>query len=330
MDVCQKFIVDFDVWEEALPSLSAMVNEEQMRLIVTMEGRNMLAGELAERLGIDEEQAEARLQAAYSDHLVDRKEVGDVLLYSPGTFAQYLDNYAKHEAWDQIPEADRHRLDRRFLDVFIDRHRDNVARMKQGLEPEGGVPNDAVLFVHEVDEMIEAADQIIVETCDCRRLRQACDRPVEVCIWFNDMAQGALDRGQGRRVDREEAKELVRWADKRGLMHTGDDRWRERGLMAVCNCCACDCYPFRAAQELGAKGVWPRSRYIAVYDRESCNLCGSCVKRCHFDAFYHDGSKVEAEGKSRAQVLYNPDLCWGCGLCANTCPSNAITMEALA
>jgi hypothetical protein len=28
----------------------------------------------------------------------------------------------------------------------------------------------------------------------------------------------------------------------------------------------CDCYPFRAAQALGSKGVWPMSRYIAVHE----------------------------------------------------------------
>jgi len=77
----------------------------------------------------------------------------------------------------------------------------------------------------------------------------------------------ALDRGHGRRLTQEAAIALVRRADKQGLMHTADSDWQARGLHAICNCCACDCYPFRAAQELGSKGVWPRSRYIAAYDR---------------------------------------------------------------
>jgi ferredoxin len=113
-------------------------------------------------------------------------------------------------------------------------------------------------------------------------------------------------------------------------MHTADSEWRTRGLHAICNCCACDCYPFRAAQELGSKGIWPRSRYVAVHDVGRCNLCGACVKRCHFDAFFHDSTTVEIDGREKSNVLYNPEHCWGCGLCANTCPSGAIVMEPLA
>jgi formate hydrogenlyase subunit 6/NADH:ubiquinone oxidoreductase subunit I len=112
-------------------------------------------------------------------------------------------------------------------------------------------------------------------------------------------------------------------------MHTGDSEWRERGLSALCNCCACDCYPFRAARELDSKGIWPRNRYVAVHDAEQCNQCGACVRRCHFQAFYHDGTTVEVDGKEKQSVRYKAAKCWGCGLCANTCPSSAITMEPL-
>jgi NAD-dependent dihydropyrimidine dehydrogenase PreA subunit len=175
------------------------------------------------------------------------------------------------------------------------------------------------LLLGEAEEMIDAAALIVVQPCDCRRLGQNCDRPTETCIWLDEGAQETLDRGHGRSLTREEAKDLLRWADRRGLMHTADGDWQTHGLHAICNCCACDCYPFRAAQELGSKGVWPRSRYVAVYDEERCNLCGMCVKRCHFDAFYHGRSLVEAEGEVKRQVLFAPERCWGCGLCANTC-----------
>ena len=63
--------------------------------------------------------------------------------------------------------------------------------------------------------------------------------------------------------------------------------------------------------------------FVAIY------FCGACVKRCQFDAFYLDGSTVEWGGKVKKNVLFDPEKCWGCGLCANTCPAQAVVMESL-
>jgi Pyruvate/2-oxoacid:ferredoxin oxidoreductase delta subunit len=260
---------------------------------------------------------------------VDKVLDEGVTRYKPGSFWHRLDHVAKFENWDDIPADDRQRINRRFLDEFIAKHRPNVERKMQGLAAENALPNDTILLLHEVEAMLDVATHIVVQPCDCRCLGQNCSRPVETCIWLDDGALAALDRGHGRRLTREEAIALVRRADKAGLMHTGDSEWQVRGLHAICNCCACDCYPFRAAQELGSTGVWPKSRYMAVHDAERCNLCGACVKRCHFEAFHHDGSMAEIGGKTKKNVVYEPERCWGCGLCANTCPCEAIVMEAL-
>jgi len=296
---------------------------------------------IAELLGMSPERAAGLVQRAYGRHLLDRAEEEGKTRYKAGSFYGFLDYFAKHEHWDEIPEEDRRRIDRRFLQAFIDRHRANVAlllrRTERDLEAEdaaqgavqGAVPNDAVLLLHEAEEMVEAARQIVLEPCDCRRLGQYCERPVDTCLWFDDVARGALERGHGRPLTKEEAKEVLRRADRRGLMHTGDSEWQRQGLHAICNCCACDCYPFRAAQELGSKGIWPRARYVAVYDRGQCTLCGACVQRCHFRAFYHEETTVTVGDKQKVEVGYDAERCWGCGLCANTCPSGAITMESL-
>ena len=85
----------------------------------------------------------------------------------------------------------------------------------------------------------------------------------------------------------------------------------------------------RAAQEMGTKGIWPKSHYIVRFDQNRCNHCGVCVKRCHFDAFYHDGSLIKVNGKRKKAVTVDFEKCWGCGLCANTCPQDAIQMIRL-
>jgi ferredoxin len=324
-----EFVELFGVWEEAQPYLHMIVDQREMALILRMRGRTLPVEEIADLLGMSRDQAERFLRRCYSRSIVDKTVEGEITQYAPSDFCARLDHFAKFESWDDIPEEDRRKINRRFLDAFIARHRPSVEQRMRGLCPENAVPNDTVLLVSEVEEMLDAATHIVVQPCDCRRLGQNCDRPVETCIWLDEGALETLDRGHGRRLSKEEAKELVRWADRKGLMHTGDSEWQTRGLHAICNCCACDCYPFRAAQELGSKGVWPRSRYVAAYDRERCTLCGACVNRCHFGAFWHDGTTVELDGKERPDVQFDPQACWGCGLCANTCPAEAIVMEPL-
>jgi ferredoxin len=329
MTLLDQFAQAFGVWEQARPYLHLMADESEMQLVVAIQDRSVTARQVSQLLGMPHQAATELLERANTRHIVDRSVPGGVATYTAGTFYARLDHFAKYENWDDIPAEDRRAIDRRFLDEFIARHRANADRKRRGLEAENALPNDTVLLLHEVEGMIDAATHIVVQPCDCRRLGQNCGRPVETCIWLDDGALEALERGYGRRLTHDEAIELLRRADKAGLMHTADSEWRTRGLHAICSCCACDCYPFRAAQELGSKGFWPRSHYIAVHDRGRCNLCAACVNRCHFDAFYHDGCTIQVDGKVKKDVLFDPELCWGCGLCANTCPTGAIAMEPL-
>lgn len=300
-----------------------------MRLVVSMAHQRLDLQQAADLMALSLDETAYLLRRAYSRCIVDKLVEDGVTKYKISDFYARLDHFVKYENWHDIPKDARKAINRRYLNEFIARHKHNIERKMQGLEAGNGLPNDTVMLLSEVEEMIGAATDIVVQPCDCRKLGENCNRPVDTCLWLDEGARKALDRGHGRRLSKEEALDLLRWADKRGLMHTADSEWRERGLHAICNCCACDCYPFRAAQELGTKGVWPKSHYIVQYDHDRCNQCGACVKRCHFGAFYHDGSIIEVDGKVKKRVSINPEKCWGCGLCANTCPQDAIEMRSL-
>ena len=103
----------------------------------------------------------------------------------------------------------------------------------------------------------------------------------------------------------------------------------ENGATGVCNCCACCCYPVRAALEFNSKGKFPVVEYKALYDETSCTHCGRCVKRCYFGVFAFGDDKVEVNGKIRKKIIYDPEKCWGCGLCSTTCPTKSIVMQKL-
>jgi ferredoxin len=329
MTLLDQFVVSFGVWKEAQPYISMIVDEQEMKLVVGMQGRAMMLKEVAKLLDILPGQAYDFLERCYRRCIVNKTVKDGSTVYTPTDFAARLNHFAMFEKWDDIPAEDRRAIDQCFLNKFTAKHRPNVEGKMRGLSTEEALPNDTIMLLSEIEEMIDAAAHIAVLPCDCRRLGQNCSRLVETCIYLDDCALNALDRGHGRRLTKEEAKKLVRWADKKGLMHTADSQWQKRGLHAICNCCACDCYPFRAARELGSKGVWPGSRYIAIHNWDQCSFCGTCVNRCQFDAFYLDGSKVESKGKFKKNVRFDAEKCWGCGLCANTCPSKTILMKPL-
>jgi len=330
MPLVEEFSEAFGVWDIAQPYIHLMFDEEEMQLVVNMKGQAVTAEQAAALQGTTPEQAAALLERCFRRGIVDKVTVDGITSYRATDFYTRLDFFAKFENWNDIPPASRQAIDRRYLDEFIARNRGKIEQLKRGEPVTGHLPNADIMLLREAEEMIEAADEIVVQPCDCRLLHQGCRRPVETCIAFNEYAAMVLARGHGRRLSKEEGLKLIRWADKRGLMHTSSIEWKEKGLVALCNCCACDCYPFRAGQELGTKGLWPKVRFVAVHDRERCTLCGTCVKRCHFAAFYHDGTTVELDGKVKQNVRFAAERCWGCGLCANTCPAQAISMESVA
>jgi len=321
------FYEQFGIWPVAQPFADLMFEEQEVALVMALGERALTAGQIAGILELELGSAHELADRCYRRLIVDKEGKEPDFVYRATDFYTFLDYFLKYENWDDIPIDDRRAIDRKYLEEFIARVEEGVALKMDGKTTPNALPNDSVMLLHEVEAMIDAATNVVVQPCNCRRSGQFCDRPVETCIWLDEGARAALDRGYGRPLSKEEAKQLLRWADKKGLMHTAESEWQMHGLHAICNCCACDCYPFRAADELGSKGAWPKIRYLVEYNAALCSLCGSCVKRCHFSAFYHDGATVKVKGKVKKTVSFDPNKCWGCGLCANTCPNEAIGMK---
>jgi ferredoxin len=323
------FYDQFDVWPVARPYAGLMFGDLEIKLVLALGERALTSKQIADALHLEMGATRKLVNRCYHRLIVEKEGEEPDILYRATDFYTFLDHFLKYEGWDDLPLADRRAIDRKYLAEFAARVEEGVTLKMKGEDSLNALPNDSVMLLHEVEAMIDAATDVVVQPCNCRRSGQYCDRPIETCIWLDQGARDALARGHGRALGKEEAKQLLRWADRKGLMHTADSEWQTRGLHAICNCCACDCYPFRVAQELGSKGAWPKIRYLAEYDASHCSLCGSCVRRCHFGAFYHDGSKAKVKGKHLEMVAFDPDKCWGCGLCANTCPTDAIVMQPI-
>ena len=142
-----------------------------------------------------------------------------------------------------------------------------------------------------------------------------------------------LERGQGRSLTKEEAKAHPVALDRQGLVHTMIKHWQEHDpdieWMSHGNCDPGYSFPFRAGILLGLAKQYPRAHYLAEVDWGKCTHCGTCIGRCPFRAFVRHGSLTSLHGKALRTVDYDPEQCFGCGLCANTCHESAIIMRPL-
>lgn len=326
MQLMGEFARVFQAPDFVKPYLHLFATAEEMRLVVLLDGRSLTAGEIASVMQVAPEEMTVFLEQACRRRILKREVRERAVLFGAATFYDRLDHYAKYGNYYVIPRKARRQLDEWCFEEYLRRN----DYFKQVLEKDPDYEkchNEWVLLLSEVEEMIAAADSIRVLPCNCKMLADNCGFSREVCL---ELWQGSPEEAEGRELSKEEARRLVRRLDREGLMHTGGPPdWEETGRGHVCNCCICCCYPLRAARRLGTKGKWPRSRYIAVYDRERCHYCGLCTKRCPFGAFYHDGGEIVKEGIARKNVVFDSELCWGCGLCFNACPGQAITMERI-
>jgi len=88
-------------------------------------------------------------------------------------------------------------------------------------------------------------------------------------------------------------------------------------LVIICNCCGCCCDILLAYKRFGSTSLINPTNYIAVIEKDACSGCGICAEKCPVDA-------ISVEGD---QAVVNKKVCLGCGVCTRFCPVNACKME---
>jgi Pyruvate/2-oxoacid:ferredoxin oxidoreductase delta subunit len=253
-----------------------------------------------------------RLERAVRRAVLDRDEAGAC---APASFADRLDISAMFEGWSDVPADVRARLADWATDDYAASVRDDLEALKSGDSGDAREIDYTYLLLPEAEAVIAAEEHVYVWPCDCRAIVGGCDKPVDVCLRFDN------ERGLGQEVSRQRAIEILRETDAAGLTHT-DYLGRSAGdTHAICNCCTDCCFPHRAAALLDAESVWPRRRHLAVIDHEECTQCGTCAERCPFAAI-----TMSADD----EPLVEAAECRGCGLCSTGCPAEAIAMRPLA
>jgi len=143
-----------------------------------------------------------------------------------------------------------------------------------------------ILKYDELKAYLDAVDTYAVANCACKNARktlgQGCGHPTEVCVQLGKTAESFIISGLARQITREEAEEIFKDSERRGLVHQVTVAEAGKSIM-ICNCCACSCIILRAANMLNLAQA-SRSNYKPVVDEEKCVGCGACVDNCSMNA----------------------------------------------
>jgi NAD-dependent dihydropyrimidine dehydrogenase PreA subunit len=183
-------------------------------------------------------------------------------------------------------------------------------------------PQHHVSTFDEVTALLQQAeDPFVIIDCICRKKQSlegsACrvtDR-TETCLAIGSMARTARQSHIGREISRDEAISVIEQNQRRGLVLQPSNTQQAE---FICSCCGCCCGMLRMQQSLPRPlDFWVANFYAAV-DRDTCEGCGACAKRCQVEAVRVPQPKQPA--------VVNQDRCIGCGVCVLACPARSISL----
>ncbi len=178
--------------------------------------------------------------------------------------------------------------------------------------------NLEVMNYEQAEELVRSHERIVVAPCICRQERrtvgEGCKKPLETCLSFGTAADYYQRNGLGRPITQEEALNVLKLANRAGLVLQPSNSQK---ASFICCCCGDCCGVLRSARQHPQPASVLASAFFAKVEAAACNGCGACTRRCQMDAV----TMVD-----NVAVL-NLDRCIGCGLCVSTCPTKALSLE---
>ncbi len=167
--------------------------------------------------------------------------------------------------------------------------------------------------------LISGPPDIAVFECGCRLSSVNPCTPTQVCMIVGQPFVDLILEHRpedSKRLTKEEAVTLLREEHERGHVHSA---WFKNAMMgrfyAICNCCKCHCGGIEAMTKYGVPMI-AASGYSMKLDIGKCTGCGICARTCPFEAL----SLVDGK------IVYDFDKCMGCGVCVDKCPAEAMAL----
>ena len=182
-----------------------------------------------------------------------------------------------------------------------------------------------VVPLEEAKKIVHLAAPLASMHCICRKTGSGIEETNEDEYSCLGLGVGMLKwerwperyRGGVHFLSPEEAEEWLEKWDKRGFVHLAMT-FGVPYIGGLCNCQYPDCAEVRYPLDYDFKYRDTKSHFVAELKPDLCNGCGVCAQRCQYGA-------LKFEPKSRTPTI-NMLRCWGCGLCQTGCPREAIEL----
>ena len=181
----------------------------------------------------------------------------------------------------------------------------------------------------EINILLEKTQgPFVILDCICRKKKSIQGFPckvtqrTETCLALDNIGQSALEMGMGREISRDEAIAIIDENQKEGLVLQPSNAQTPE---FICSCCACCCGMLGIQKSLPSPLHFWASNFQAEIDKNLCNGCGICEKRCQAGAIILPSLAKKKSPENRIASV-DKNRCIGCGLCVPTCPANAVTL----
>jgi electron transport complex protein RnfB len=166
----------------------------------------------------------------------------------------------------------------------------------------------------DAEQLIKQQSKIVVQPCICRKEHEIAGEKCDYPVEVCLSFGTAAYYYEENKLGRD-----ISVAEALEILETG----RKAGLVIqpgnaqrsvnICMCCGCCCQALKNLKTSEKPALAIHSNYFARVDEDNCTACGVCAERCHMDAItVGDTARV------------NPDRCIGCGVCVPECPTDAI------
>jgi len=183
-------------------------------------------------------------------------------------------------------------------------------------------PQHNVSTYDEVATLMQAAEEpFVIFECICRKKKsmegKSCKKTdrKETCLAVGDLGRMARKSAHGREISRDEAMAIIKKNQKQGLVLQPSNTEKAE---FICSCCGCCCGMLSVHKSLPKPLDFWASNFHAIVEKDTCEGCGACEKRCQVGA-------VSVSEKNQPAVV-DLDRCMGCGVCVPNCPTQSITL----